>query len=132
MRGTPKALRECNELAIEVLFASYEKAGDNQGRLTSFSSPTKLNRVDGDYKYYDMEKYTLGPDGKIVKTLEKPMLLMTYRKIDFSDNASDYRMRSKAGNSVTCNVSFDAEGDAASNMYTISRDSDSIYWRETW
>jgi len=35
--ASPPVLRDCDRLAMKVLLASYEKAGENQGRLTSFS-----------------------------------------------------------------------------------------------
>ena len=130
LSGTPKALRDCNELALEVLIASYEKAGDNQGRLISFSSPTKLNRVDGyGTNWYDMEEFTLDSDGNIQKTTgTAPVIFPTTNVLD---DASDYRIMSKAGDSITCRIRFSAEGNVSSNIYTISRDSGSIYWRES-
>lgn len=130
LSGTPKALRDCNELALEVLIASYEKAGDNQGRLISFSSPTKLNRVDGGTTWYDMEKFTLDSDGNIQKTTGTAPIFFA-EKTNVLDDASDYRIMSKAGDSITCGIYFSAEGNVSSNIYTISRDSGSIYWRES-
>lgn len=34
--ASPPVLRDCDRLAMKVLLASYEKAGENQGRLVSF------------------------------------------------------------------------------------------------
>ena len=127
LSGTLESLRDCNDLALQVLLTSYEKAGENQGRHVSFTSMHKFNRVEEDgVKWFDLIRFSVNSDGKIVKTSEG--VFPSPGNIDYRD--ADPRIQSKTRDSLTCSEYFDkGEGNIADAILLITKDRESLRWR---
>jgi len=114
----PEHLRPCAKLAMRVLSLSYEKAGENQGRLTSFPYGLQddANRIiDVNISMNNQGELTITPTG----TFTDPY------------NSSDPNLVSETKNSLTCNKIFYSEGAVEEGSYYITQKSDGeVSWKK--
>jgi len=125
---TPEVYKECNQLALEVLFASYEQAGGNQGRLKGFALTERMRQKNPKLIEEEVAEYILLPS----KRIETRRTTRTYPPMGTFNPSymqTDSRLTSKTDLAITCEIRYEGEGSAPRLAdYTISKDSGKLYW----
>ena len=149
--ASPELLRDCDRLGMKVLLASYEKAGENQGRLIEFMSSTEIPlkgkkfnnfgyKPKGDgwidsyggvllhgRTYYVDENGSPQEYATNSKSEKPPEIVLTIDTTSQIKDGKDRRESVKTKDSLTCILYFGGNG-VAQGYYKVSEDNNSIYW----